>query len=997
MTSRILGAVLMVALLTTMAILVVVADEPQSKSRGPLSPEAEKATFQLAPGFRIELVAGEPQVMDPVAMCIDHDGRLYVAEMRGYPNEGYGSGNISSGCIKLLTDKDSDGIYESATVFADGLRFPTSIQPWKKGILVSVAPDLFYFEDGDGDGKADVKKTLYTGFGIDNIQQLLNSLQWGIDNWVYGCNGASGGKIRSIEKQDAPALTLGNRGIRFHPEIPASLEPMSGGGQFGLSPDAWQHWFTATNSQHLRQIILPDHYLRRNPGMSAPATTLDIPEHGPACKVFRISPFESWRVERTTRRKSGPDAKRFAKTELVPGGFVTSACSPVVYEADLFPSEHRKSVYICEPANNLVLRDRLDEKGAIFTATRGDENREFLASTDNWFRPVNLHLGPDGCMYLVDFYREVIETPRSLPDDMKPKLVLRTQERGRIWRIIPEGAKRTPLPHWSDAKSADLAPFLADANISRRLMAQRLLVERQDKSIVAELRHLLSSTERPEGRAHALWTLHGLKEITEADICAALRDQSPGVRQQGLRVGEAWLNRSAKVRELSIKLADDESAHVRFQAAFSLGECDAPEAGQALGKLLQRDAGDPWITSAVLSSSSRGAPSLLAGIAADERWAATPAGRAAITRLATMIGSRGRDSELIDSLSLLKKRSKQSTWTNWQIALLVGLGQGMQNSSRPFHLLWDNPSFRMQAALADLRFGFAAAARTTESNSPLPQRLQAITILGLGRPGEAATALARLLDASQPLEVQIAAVRALAPHRHATIAPSLLAAWPNAGPSLRRALEEAVFSRADRIPLLLDAIEAKKIMPHQLDASRIAFLRKLSDRSLRKRAEKALAGAVDVNRQKVIDSFKSALDLKPDVEKGRLVFRKHCVICHRLENVGTEVGPDLRAALRDKTGEQLLVSILDPSREVDRRFTNYLIETKSGRSLTGLVAAESATSVTLRRAERAEDIVLRNQIDSITDTAKSLMPDGLEQQLSKQDVADVIAYLLSVK
>lgn len=978
-------------------LFLVLADDKEPRPQGPKTPAEEKTTFQLASGFKIDLVACEPQVMDPVATCFDQDGKLYVAEMRGYPNDGYGTGNISSGCVKLLADRDGDGVYETATIFADGLRFPTSIQPWKKGILVSVAPDICFFEDTDGDGRADVKKTLYTGFGIDNIQQLLNSLQWGIDNWVYGCNGASGGSIRSVEKPDAPIVSLGSRGIRFHPETPGSLEPMSGGGQFGLSPDAWQHWFTATNSQHLRQIILPDHYLRRNPGMTVPATTLDIPEHGPACKVFRISPFEAWRVERTTRRKTGPDSARFAKTELIPGGFVTSACSPVVYEADLFPAEYRRSVFICEPANNLVLRDRLEEKGAIYTAKRADADREFLASTDNWFRPVNLSLGPDGCLYLVDFYREVIETPRSLPDDMKPKLVLRSQERGRIWRISYGGAKREPMPKWSEETSVNLVSQLSNANIWRRLTAQRLLVERQDKTVAPSLHDLVKNSSRDEGRAHALWTLQGLGEVSADDICSALKDSSPGVRQQGLRVAESWLNRSEPVRALAVKLADDPSAPVRFQAALSLGECDAPAAGEALGALLRKDADDPWITAAVLSSSSRAAPSLLQGVVADDRWAASAGGKAIIGRLGTMIGSRGRDEEIIGALALLKQIGKQPGWSSWQIALLNGLGLGMKNSPQPLHIWWDKGSPAISQALADIGHGFRAAEKKAESTAPLPQRVEAVGLISYAPTRDARSMLQRLLQPDQPPELQSAAVRALSPHRGAEVTEILLAAWPTASPSLRRELEEAIFGRREGIAPLLDAIEAKKILPQQLDASRIALLRKLPDKALRDRAAKLLAGSLNVDRQKVIESYKAILDLKSDAEKGRAVFRKHCIVCHRLENVGTEVGPDLNTALRDKTAEQLLISILDPSREVDKRFTNYLIETKSGRSLTGLIAAETAASITLRRSERAEDTVLRSQIDSITDTGKSLMPDGLEQQLTKQDAADLIAYLLSVK
>src|SRR6266851_7427197 len=388
---------------------------------GPLTASEEQSTFQLPPGFRVELVACEPNVVDPVAIAFDENGRMYVAEMPGYPNGGLGTGDIHSGRIKLLEDRDGDGFYEHGTTFAEDLRFPTSVMPWRGGILASVAPDILFLEDTDGDGKADRRRTLYTGFGLENIQQLINSLQWGLDNWVYGCAGSNGGSVRSTEKPEMMPVTLHNRGVRFHPEKPGSLEATSGGGQFGLAADSWQNWFTATNSQHLRHIVLPDHYLRRNPNLAVPAVTLDIPDHGAACKVHRLSSFESWRVERTQRRKGGPDAQRFPTTELVPGGFITSACSPVVYAADLFPLAYRGNAFICDPANNLVHRDVLVENGATFIAKRGEADCEFLASTDNWFRPVWLSLGPDGAIYVLDFYREVIETPLSLPDDIKKR------------------------------------------------------------------------------------------------------------------------------------------------------------------------------------------------------------------------------------------------------------------------------------------------------------------------------------------------------------------------------------------------------------------------------------------------------------------------------------------------------------------------------------------------------------------------------------------------
>jgi putative membrane-bound dehydrogenase-like protein len=973
----------------TIAILTLRAEPPELKTPPLLSPHEEQKTFKLHPGFRIELVACEPQITDPVALTFDHDGRLYVCEMRGYPNGGYGTGQITSGSIKLLEDKDGDGFYEIATTFADGLRFPMGVQPWKKGVLVTVAPDLLYLEDTDGDGKADVKKVLYTGFGTDNIQQLLNTPQWGMDNWVYACSGASGGTIRCPEKPDAPPVALGNRGIRFKPDVPGSLEPMSGGGQYGLSPNSNQDWFVNTNSEHLKQIILPDHYLRRNPGQAAPTPWLNIPEHGAACAVFRISPFEAWRVERTGRRASAPDSARYPKTELVPGGYITSACSPCVYEADRFPKEYRGNVFICEPANNLVLRDGLVENGPIFKSVRLDPKQEFLASTDNCFRPVHASIGPDGALYIVDFYRPVIETPRSLPDDMKAKLPLETQKRGRIWRIVPEGQFTARKPRMSQESSANLVPLLDDPNIWWRLNAQRVLVERQDKSAVPVLK-LAKEIHNDFGRAHAIWTLNGLGALTDLEILGGLTSSSVLYKCQSLRLAEGRMKFDS-ARALAVKLAEDPSRRVRLQAAFSLGYADSPDAVEALAGLLTHNWHDPWITAAVLSSANKNAPAILHSAMKEQ----PPDGAwPLLAKLAGQVGATANGGDLALMLAPLAENAS----LEWKASVIRALGDGLRHSRRPLSQLWQDPPPDVKPLMPGLRKFFAESVKAAnDENAPLVTRLAAIDVVGYGPSDLAGGALGNLIAARQPQQVQVAAVHTLAASADGNVATTLVKAWPNASPAVRREIQEALFARADRLLALLDAIEKKTLLPQQLDPARVAQLRKLPDAKLRQRAAELLLGAIDANRQKVIDAYKPSLDLPADAVKGKALFAKNCATCHRLENVGVEVGPDLRSALRDKTGEQLLISILDPSREVDRRYTNYLVETTGGRSFSGMIAAETATSVTLRRAEKAEDVILRTQIESITDTGKSLMPDGLEQQLKKQDLADLISYLRSIK
>lgn len=975
--------------LTLGALSIWAADAP-----GPLSPREELATFRVPKGFKVELVAAEPDIVDPVAMAFDENGRIYVAEMHGYPNGGIATGKIGSGKIKLLTP-DSDGVYRKATTFAEGLRLPTSVMPWKGGLLVANCPDLIYLEDTDGDGKADKSRVLYTGFDLANIQQLLSSLQWGMDNWVYGCAGGKGGDIHSAEKPDAPVVTLRGRGVRLHPDVPASLEPTSGGGQYGLAPDDWMNWFTATNSQHLRQIVLPDQYLRRNPYLPVSQVTLDIPDHGAACQVFRVSPFEAWRVERTTRRKTGAGAKGFSPTELVPGGFITSGCSPIVYTAYLFPADYRGNTFVCDPANNLIHRDVLVANGASFIAKRADEGCEFLASTDNWCRPVWLTLGPDGAIYVLDFYREVIETPLSLPDDIKQKLNLESRGRGRIWRITTESAPKPVQPALGKATTAELVQQLANPNSWWRLTAQRLLIERQDQAAVPNLEKLAQSAKLPVGRAHALWSLHGLKGLKDELIQAGLKDDHPGVRAQALKLAEERLAKSPTLLQEAIKLTDDPSPQVRYQLAFSLGSANGKEPARALAKLLARADSDSWTQTAVLSSASQSADALLEALTADpgfrKDWSASK--RQVVVRLAAIVGARGNDAEVGQALRLLG----EGEVADWQVAVLEGLGQGMQSSQRSLARLWETPPADLKTSVERAIPIFRrAAVQATDEKRPVAERLAAVRLAGFGPFAVIEQSLPTLLTPAQPAEVQLAAVRALAIHDQAKVADLLLAGWNSYSPSVRGEVLEAVLARPDRLKKLLDAIEAKKFPAAQIDLQRVERLRKHPDAALRQRATALLADRATPDRKKIIEEYRPALDLAGDAARGKALFKKNCAVCHRLENEGVEVGADLLAALPNKTPEALLIDILDPSREVDPRYINYVLTTKGGQILTGMVAVETPASITLRRAEKAEDTILRSQIEDVQATTKSLMPEELEKQLAKQDLADVIAYLLSV-
>src|SRR5262249_21735072 len=311
--------------------------------------------------------------------------------------------------------------------------------------------------------------------------------------------------------------------------------------------------------------------------------------------------------------------------------------------------------------------------------------------------------------------------------------------------------------------------------------------------------------------------------------------------------------------------------------------------------------------------------------------------------------------------------------------------------------LWERPAPELKKALDQTLPFFTAASRAAgDEKTSAEKRSAAVRLLAFGPFTLAAADLKELLAPQAPQQVQLAAVRALSAHEDPRVAEILLAPWGGYSPTLRREVLEALFARSGRLHALLSAIEKKQVNAGQLEPARLARLRTHPDVKLRQRATKLLAGLAVTDRQKVVQVYRDALDLKGDAIRGKAVFKKTCATCHRLENEGTEVGPDLLSALRSKTPEILLVDILDPSREVDPRYLDYLVTTTAGRVFTGMIVAETASSLTLRRAEKTEDVILRNQIDSIQATAKSLMPEGLESQLKRQDLADVIAYLQAV-
>lgn len=549
----------------------------------PKSPEEGLASLRVPSGFRVELLAAEPVVIDPVAFDWGADGRLWVVEMRDYPVGIDGKGR-PGGVVKVIEDTDGDGRCDKATSFVEGIGFPSSVMPWKKGALIAAAPDLIYAEDTDGDGRADIRKVLLTGFTPGNQQHRFNGFEWGLDGWVYAANGDSGGTVKSMAT--GKSLSISGRDIRFRPET-GEFETVSAQTQFGRRRDDWGNWFGNNNPTWLWHVTLPEHYLRRNPRLAVKRVLHVLANYTDSSRVFPISPA-----------MIRPNQPEFLN-------HTTSGCSPTPYRDDLFGPEFATTIFASEPVHNVVHREVLSRAGSGFVSHRakGEEQREFLASTDNWFRPITTKTGPDGALYVADMYRFVLEHPEWISPEMQARLDLRAgEDKGRIYRIVPEGKPRRKIPNLSKLNPSELVAAMNSPSGWQRDMAQRLLVERADPSTTLPLQSLLSLTHAPQVRVQALATLGLLGKLTEETLLPSLADPHRGVRCEALRQSEAFGPSSKEVLSAVVATATDSDASVRLQVAFSLGAWPVAVAEPALRQLVAREDAEELLRIAVMSS-----------------------------------------------------------------------------------------------------------------------------------------------------------------------------------------------------------------------------------------------------------------------------------------------------------------------------------------------------------------------------------------------------------
>ena len=966
----------------------------------PLAPTEALGSFEIVPGYRVEQVAAEPLVADPVAISFDARGRMYVVCMRGYSEQG----DEDLGEVRRLDDIDGDGRFDSSAMFAAGLSWPTGIVCYDGGVFVAVAPDILFLKDTNGDGIADERRLVFTGFHRKNVQGLLNSLSWGLDNRIHGATSSSGA---DVARPGTEVVRVGRRDFSFDPRSD-EFTPTSGGAQHGLSFDDWGRKFVCSNSRHMEMVVLEERYLRRNPKLQSRSARELIAAEGAQAEIHRISPVEPWRTVRTRLRVAGQ----------VPGpvesggrasGYFTSATGVTIYRGDAWPEQDHGVAFVGDVGSNVVHRKRLRPDRVLLKAERADPGREFLASRDIWFRPVQFANAPDGTLYVIDMYREVIEHPLSLPPVIKKHLDLTSgRDRGRIYRVVPEGFGGSRQVRLDEATPGELVATLEHPNGWHRDTAARLIYERQDKTVGSTLEALVATSPHPLARMHALYALRGLNVLSAAVVEGALADRSARVVEHAVRLAERFAAGSPTLRSALYKLAEHDDARVRFQLALTLGALEDDERLAPLGRILAQGLDEEWTRLAVESALSRDAETVFGALLLAESTTSSSDATEALRRLSRLIGAQGDQEALARWLDAVVDSVKAETpppvaapsatpagsSSAWERAagLLQALARGRSESGvnlrRSLVVAGRDGALLLDGVLERARN------RARDAASDLGARDRAIRILALSSYGRERESLLQLLGGREPPQVQLAALDALSSFHVVQVAQDLLESWSGWTPKVRQKALDVILERPERVTALLDAIEDGNVSAGELAPTQRRSLRDYPRREIKQRARKILPEVQRARREEVVASYRPSLTQAGDAVRGQAVFTKNCASCHEFGGVGYALGPNITSS-HERGLEGLLQNILDPNREVDPQYTNYELVTGDGRVLSGLISSESAGSITIERGAGQRETVSREDLASLKSSGVSLMPEGLEAEIDATAMADLLTYLSS--
>lgn len=977
--------------------------------------EEAVASFEIHPDFTIELVASEPQVFDPVDLKFDAQGRMFVVEMPGYP---FPSAN---GSVVLLEDSDSDGHYETRKVFATGFEVATSLLPYEGGFLVASPPDILFLKDTDGDDVADVCEVVLTGFEADNQQHNINGLTLGLDNWIYIANGGNSG---SPHWPDTPDEKVGMRydDMRFkwsslgRTERQLERYARSSGG-FGITHDNVGRWFSTHNTQHIQQIVFPGRYLEDIPAPreGSLAQISDHEENGLA-RIYPIGKQET--------RVNHPEQS----------GFFSGGCGITFYNGGAFDIPgFDNAVFVCDVVLNLVHVDFLSDQGGTTLVASRDTTRpkqDFLASTDRAFRPVNMSVGPDGALYLLDMHRDVIEHPEWIPDEMEEKLdVNKGKDQGRIYRITQKDKERTSIDSRLDECSNEiLVEFLGSGNGWKRKMAQQLLIERNAIETVSALEEMIAKEfTTPAPAIHAMWTLEAFGKlsldslrwmVTRGDeraeqalmIAQNLPDLSPPDNKWRSPIVTASMN------------AKDSTRRVRMLTALVAGSDNMVnnELFDYLETVARADAEDAWSRLALTSAVGYGAGVLSAKLFHPAMYIEHTSKAALLKTLAESAGASRYVTELIWVLMFLSNDTHNE---QLQLASLNGFLSGLNSGSIDTEAikkdesirshvsnLMNSPNLRKRRGGWEIARLFGMEADTTQqdqiaaskalaidSSVALDDRLAHLSITEFDTPENRTPLLFSLLNTKQPAEIQQAAIAQLSGISGQSVAEKLVERWDTLGPAVRTRAGDILLYKRENHEILMDAMEDGTLtlgeMNLHLERRRTLLYSRVL--GIKERAEKLFTDAGVVTRKEALNRMRPALSLPGDPMKGQITFTEVCATCHTVGDAGSDLAPNLTEIFR-KSGETLLHDIVDPNAATDAQYIAYNVETTDGEFFSGIVVRDDAFGVTLRNAD-GEKTIARETIAEMFSSGLSLMPEELDTDMDVQSMADLLAFLQEPK
>lgn len=990
------------ALLTALALLPAAAHGAGRQLTGQhapattpaLPPDEAQKKFSVPEGFEVRLFAAEPEVINPVAMSWDERGRLWVVELYEYPL-GAPKGAKGRDRVKIYEDTDGDGRADKVKVFADGLNLATGVLLGYGGVFVGQAPHLLFFEDTNGDDAADKQTIVKTGFGLEDRHELLNSFTWGPDGQLYMTHGVfTYSSVKNPDDPDDDGVTMTAAVARYHPRT-KKFEVVSEG-----TSNPWGVDFDRAGNAFVSACVI-DHLFHMAPG------GLYV-------------------------RQAGNPPHPFAY-ELLPSivdhkHFRAAYAGVQVYEADQYPAEYRGAIFMGNIHDSSIHQDKLTPNGSSFKASF---TQDFVRANDGWFRPVSTQIGPDGALWIMDWYDKY---PCYQNANADPEGVDR--ERGRIWRVVYTGNEKgkavRPAPEGLDLgklKSLELVKTLEHPNVWHRRMAQRILSERRDSGARAALVELARSGAKLEARLFALWTLHSAELLDEVALNTAANDQEAPVRAWAARLTGERRSVSEAAGERLFQLAGDQDPSVRLAVATALRQytsgsltvntpppvtVEDDSVSRILVELIRAsaDGRDPVLPFMIWHA----AEPLIAQRSEDSlRWFLEngedhlPLSARLLTKTMRRICDLGSPAALGPAVDFLTELPAAST--ELAIAAIDGLIEGQRgkaiapgasaSAAIAKFARSSSPALAAKAQQLGTMWGDAAALQSmlatlrNEQADPA-QRIQAIQSVKQQKIDVVRDALVGALKPGTPDGVVLEALRALSEVGGEPVGGRIVERWASFSPAARAAAAGVLASRNEWARSLLSAVERGAIKPGEIPTPVIRSLSQSPNTNTRERAIRAIGRFRDPTQDKLAlieEKKRMVLSAPPDLANGREAALKTCLNCHKLHGEGAEVGPDLTGVGRSSL-DALLANIIDSNQIVGRGYENVEVETKDGRSVSGRLVEDSETRVKLLSAGPKEEVISRGDIASIRVSEVSVMPEGLEQ-MPDEEFRNLVWYILN--